>query len=174
MDFRRETYKFECSGVQLTRPVDALGEKKFAILRNVRAYIDGTIRQRLGLSQPSPTLEAPVHSIKRFYDSSTNTEDEIQGGGTKLYMGGVEIDSGYSGDPLSFVPHRPANTPEAYVYIADSLKMRKLNKDRDVFNMGIAPPNSPLSATLATPAYEVLEDFETLPNGWANGGTAGA
>src|SRR5688572_20726357 len=40
--------------------------------------------------------------------------------------------------------------------------------------MGIAPPNSPLSATLATPAYEVLEDFETLPNGWANGGTAGA
>jgi hypothetical protein len=126
MEFQRHSQPFECLGVQLSRPVDSLGEKKYAILRNVRAYADGTIHPRRGLSQPSAFMESPVHSIKRFYDSFTNTEDEITGGGTKLYMGGVQVDTGYSGNPLSFVPHRPSSTPEAYVYIADSLKLRKV------------------------------------------------
>jgi hypothetical protein len=174
MEFQRHSQPFECLGVQLSRPVDSLGEKKYAILRNVRAYADGTIHPRRGLSQPSAFMESPVHSIKRFYDSFTNTEDEITGGGTKLYMGGVQVDTGYSGNPLSFVPHRPSSTPEAYVYIADSLKLRKVNKDREVFNVGIAPPNVPLSAALSAPAYTTIEDFESLPNGWVSGGTAGA
>lgn len=89
MEFQRHKQKFDSLGVQLTRAEDALGEKKYAILRNVRSYVDGTLHPRLGLSQPSPFMATPVHSVKRFYDSFTNTEAELVGAGTSLYRNGV-------------------------------------------------------------------------------------
>lgn len=174
MEFQRSTQKFESAGVQLTRPEESLGERKYAILKNVRSYVDGTIHPRRGLSQPSALMNTPVHSIRRFYDSFTNTEAELVGGGTSLYRNGVEIDVGYSANPLSFVAHRPTSSPEAYMYVGDMNKLRKVDRLGGVTRVGIAPPNVPLTAALATPSYTTIEDFETLPNGWAEGGTAGA
>src|SRR6185295_17287973 len=99
----------------------------------------------------SGTLEAPVHSMKRFYKIPDNAERRIQGGGTKLYFNWGLKDSGYSGNPLSFVPYRPLNSPHTYIYIGDYSKMSKMDVDGNVFNMGIAPPILPLTAAIGSP-----------------------
>lgn len=175
MDFKRESKKFVCQGMQLTRPVDSLAEGKYAILRNVRAYLDGTIVPRPGITSSSASFASPAHSIKRYYDRSSGTIDEIVGASDKLYMGNnpVAIDTGYSTSPLSFVPYRPLNSSETYMYLSDINKMRKVDKGRNVFNVGIAPPNMPVGAVIGAPSYTVLESFEAV-GAWTNGGTAGA
>lgn len=175
MEFQRQGQKFSSHGVQVTRPVDLLAEEKFAILRNVRAYIDGTVHPRLGLASPTAAMGVgPVHSIKRYFDAGSLTTAELAGSDTALYFNAASISTGFSGNPLSFVPVRPYSSEETYMCVADSSKMVKVSKAGTAYNWGIAPPNVPLSAAIGGPSYTTIESFETLPNGWTAGGTAGA
>lgn len=175
MDFQRKGFKFISKGIQLTRPVDALEEGKYVRLENVRSYTDGTIHPRLGMTAPTGVLgTGPAHSIKRFFDSTSATAAEIVGSGTKLYFNNVEVATGFSGKPLSFVPIRPFSSIENWVYIGDVNKTVKVNKTGVVRQVGLTPPLLAATVALGGPTQTVLDNFETAPNGWANGGTAGA
>jgi hypothetical protein len=48
--FERKTERFVCLGMDLTRPIDSLKPGKYAILKNVRIYQDGSIKGRSGLT----------------------------------------------------------------------------------------------------------------------------
>lgn len=174
MEFQRKGQKFSNQGVQLTRPVDLLADAKYAILKNVRSYIDGTIHPRFGLGSPTVAMgTGPVHSIKRYYDSVSGTTAELAGSGTALYFNAASISTGFSGNPLSWAPIRPIDAAENYMYVGDSAKQVKVNKSGTAFNIGIAPPIQPLSAALGGPSYTTIESFQAAGT-WANGGTAGA
>jgi hypothetical protein len=126
-----------------------------------------------------PLGELEVHSIRRLNDSTpgaTQPATHIVGGGTKLYYrdpAGIytEIDSGYSGDPLSLCHYRPDAALAPYMYVGDRTRLRKTDVGGRDVGIGIAPP-------LLPPVTE-LGNFDPLIVGffgatelWATGGTA--
>jgi len=180
-EFKRETEHFFCKGVNLTLPPDVMPEGKYPILRNVRVRQQGTIEARDGISavDATPLDQLEVHSIRRLNDplpGAAPAWTRVIGAGTKVYTGQAAFtvrDTGYSGDPLSLVPHRPERSPRPWIYVADRSRMRKIQPDGTDYAMGIAPPLGAPTAELAAPAYRLISDFEATA-GWTNTGTAGA
>lgn len=182
-EFQRKSIKFTTRGIQISRPVDLLDEGYFLSLKNVRVQQDGAIQQRPGLTAvTSPAVDTPIHSIRRLNNDVAGASQAaalVVGGGTKLYTSDypfstlTERDTGYSGNPLSIVPTRPSSSPEPWMYIGDSSKMRKINVAGTDYPIGIAPPNTAAAAALGIPTRKVISDFDTAA-GWTQGGTAGA
>lgn len=179
---RSQSQRFITKGMSLSYARDVLPPGKFPLLQNVRSYVAGVLEPRPGMNalNAAALAELNVHSIKRLVNdipAASPAFTRVIGSGTKLYTidGGVgtERDSGYSGDPLSMIRHRPPRSPEAYLYIADANKMRKIRADGTDFQMGIAPPNVAPTVAIGAPSYNVIEEFEAVGS-WTNGGTAGA
>ena len=178
---RNHPQRLAAIGFSLSHDLNALPEGKFPFLQNVRNYILGSLEPRVGIAEINSIAldQLSVHSIKRLINdlpSASPTFARIIGSGTKLYSGQTsfpERDSGYSGDPLSMVRYRPPKSPEAYLYIADANKMRKIRADGTDSQMGIAPPNVAPTAVIGSPSYNIIDEFEST-TGWTQGGTAGA
>jgi hypothetical protein len=86
-------------------------------------------------------------------------------------------DTGYSTDPKILISHQPARSPEPWVYIADSQRMRKVNSKGIDYPWGIAPFQVAPTASLGAASYKTISDFENTTESavaWTNGGTAGA
>jgi len=132
---------FTLKGVQLSRPVDLLGDEIFSpqlekargyigyyvVARNVRGYLDGSVNARPGSSVVNATAMPGgiVHSLKELNDDvgptlTPATQDYaiFAGAGTKLYADNAahnaytEIASGLSGKQLTWIPHRPEQSPQ--------------------------------------------------------------
>ena len=153
----------------------------YPLIQNLRTYVSGRVDSRSGLALISAAGTDPVHSIRRLNNDIVSLavqNSRIVGAGTNIYgqvslAGALTIlDSGYSGNPLSMVPFRPANSPEAWMYVADSNKMSKVRADGTVYHMGIASPLNPPSVTFGPDARQIIDKFSAL-GAWANGGTAG-
>jgi hypothetical protein len=183
MEFQNKSDIFLNKGAQTTRPVDKLGAGKYLRLYNVRSYVEGAIEGRGGQLQVIGGLaDTPTHSIGYLNSpapSSPQTEALIVGAGTKLYTSNSGLsaltlkDSGYSGRYLSMIPHRPTQSPEPWMYVADGSRMRKVRVDGTNYPIGIAPPNTAPSADAYAGNYVTIDDFEAV-GAWAIGGTAGA
>jgi hypothetical protein len=189
-------------GVRLSRPVDLLGEEIYSPMisksrtyqgfyscaRNVRGYLDGTINARPGSSVVNASAMAggAVHSLKELNDDvgptlSTPTQDYaiFAGAGTKLYADNsahnafTEIASGLSGNQLTWIPHRPEQSPQPWMYIHDTAKLLKAKASAagdatKSYQWGIAPPVIPLSIAIASPVSKTIDDFEAGTfGGWA-------
>lgn len=171
--------KFICAGLNLAVAPDLVPKGKFPILKNIRSYQPGQIDCRPGQLQVNAAAldQLLVHSLKRLNDETNGLFTRIIGAGTKLYAGttvpGAAKDTGYSGDPLSFVAFRPDQSPESWMYVADRLRMRKIKRDGTNYAMGIAPPNSVVLVTFAAPNVNLIEGFEAVGT-CTIGGTAGA
>ncbi len=187
MEFKRLPQKFIHKGVQLARPGDLLLPGECQIARNVRSYTGGVVQPRPGLQQINASaMTGQIHSIRRLNDDVGQTFStplqsyaRIVGCGTRLYTDNsahnafTEVDSGYSGNPLSIIMHRPEQSPQPWAYISDSLRKRKVRVDGLDFDWGIAPPNVPPTATVAAPASKTVDDFEAATFGdWSAGGAA--
>lgn len=175
--FSRENNRFECSGMDLNRPVDSIKDNKFPLLQNMRSYQDGRLEPRLGMTDIGGPIvgQTPVHSCRRLNDPASGTFRRVIGTGTRLAYGQsspyTAIDSGYSGDPLAMVPYRPEASPTSYMYIADRFRMRKLSIGGTVDTIGYAPPNVAPDVVLDTPSYKAVDEFSTT-TGWTLGGDA--
>jgi hypothetical protein len=165
--------KMTYTGVCLNTPVDAMPANKVPVMENLRGYEDGTLQPRPGLVDPAVTaMSGSVHSVARMNDpipGAAYAWIRIAGAGTSLYSGQkpapAAIDSGYDGNPVSIIPYRPPNSPEAWAYIANANKMRKTNISGVVENMGVATPNTETSVVLGVPGYVAICDFSTI-TGW--------
>lgn len=193
---------FGLQGIRLSRPVDLLGEEIFSPMlakartyqgfyaraANVRGYQDGTINSRPGTSVIN-TAAMPagiVHSLKELNDDvgptlTPPTQDYaiFAGAGTKLYAGlatpgaYTEIASGLSGKQLTWIPHRPEQSPQPWMYIHDTAKLLKAKASAagdavKSYNWGIAPPVVPLSIAIGSPVQKTIDDFEVGTfGGWA-------
>ena len=123
---------------------------------------------------------AAIHSIRRLNDSSLAipVSTRILGAGTGLFISGslgstTPVDVGYSGNPLSLVPFRPPQSPQAWMYVGDASRMRKIKVDGTNYQMGIAPPLQPPQAEFGVPAINSIDDFDAVGS-WVPSGTAGA
>lgn len=155
MNFSRHSQRFIVRGMQLNKPVDlvdgAAGEYFF--LKNLRSYVLGTVQQRPGETVINSTALADliVHTIRRLNNdlpSAANPFARVVGAGTGLYVGTdystvgqrTARATGFDGNPLSLVPHRPDQSPEPFMYVGNASKMGKVKTDGTFQNMGIAPP----------------------------------
>ena len=151
-DYTRPTQRFFFTGLS-DYPPDSLPPGKLPYVRNMRSYVDGRLTPRAGLTVQSDNVGAGIHSLMRLNDPTTFNGGvpavRVLGAGTAVFRGNAaatsfaSIDSGYSGDPLTFVTAQPPQSPRPWLYIADSNKFRKFTTDGDPFDVGIAQPSSP-------------------------------
>ena len=171
MDFKfeRDQNRFLSLGMDLNRPIDKLKPQKQNLLKNVRAS------HKFGMLKPRPGL-APLsitgsHSIRRLNDPANYRGVRITGHSTALYVNGTSVDTGYSGNPIALVPNRPPESPESWMYAADSHRMRKVNASSSVHQIGLpaptAPPTVALAPNLTTAIYYKEIDNGNATTSWA-------
>src|SRR5215472_2493317 len=120
------------------------GQSPYPRALNLRMYVPDRIETRPGQSLVSTggVLAVPVHSLRRLNDSIPGAAlpfTRVAGASTSLFTGQVAfgvVATGFTGNPLSMVPYRPDQSPEPWMYIADSSKMGKVRVDATFQNMG--------------------------------------
>jgi hypothetical protein len=178
VNYRREKGQFAYKGVHLNSAVDSIPKDKLGIATNVRVTQQGTLGTRPAIAPfLNPGSAKPVTSIKTFTAEGSPTR-RFSGAGTSLYMDGTEVDTGFSGNPISYATYQPAQAVEPFLYAADSQRYSKVRaSDGKRFNVGIAPPAGPPDANLIQPLYSNVDNTESsgflLSPGWMAGGTAG-
>lgn len=176
--YDRQTMRFDVSGLELNRPVDSCKDGKWPFLQNVRPTQTGDLVIRPGLQSQGAVVagQGPVHSIRQLNDPRTGTFTWVIGTGTHLAVGMnpyTDVAGGFSGEPLALVPYRPDQSPEAWMYVADSLQMTKVNVSGTQNQIGLPTPTTAPEARLGT-VYFFIVTLADATAGWANAGTAGA
>lgn len=163
----------DCTGLDLTHPLDRMPAGSFPYLFNSRVIQDGIIESRPGYSQYLQLTDAP-NSVRVLNDPAKLFAPTgytfIGGGGTKLYAGDpgsyTAVDTGYSGDPLSLIPFRPDQSPESWMYVYDRTKQSKIRPDGAVRQIGVVPPTYEPSVDLGVPTWVQLNTGQAT-TGWA-------
>jgi hypothetical protein len=150
----------------------------YPLLHNMRSYVPDRYETRPGLSLISGS-ESPLHSVRRLSNSvpgASVSATRVVGAGADLWAGLptlAQIDSGYTGDPLSMVPYRPTQSPECYMYVADRNKNVKVRADGTVTSRGIAPPLKAPAADIDVPLVRDA-GITNAVTGWTGAGTTSA
>lgn len=167
-EYTKESLKMLVKGMALGIVNDLRPQGRFNFLQNIRVYTEGILESRPRLNTYL-TLTGAVagdvpHSIKTIIDQNAGTFNRIVGNGTKLYSGSglalAEKDTGYSGKPLSIVDFRPEQSVEAYSYIADENKFKKISVSDVLSDVGITPPNKAATWALAKPERKIIDSIE--------------
>jgi hypothetical protein len=129
------------AGLQLNKSLDALGVDELAQMLNMYHTGGGRLLSRRGqtLLQTFPG-KTSVHSINRLNDPQNSAFADFYGVDTTLWRDNAQIDSGYSGKPLSMIPTRPFIGAGTWLITADSTKMGYAPRTGAVLPLGIAPP----------------------------------
>lgn len=163
------------AGLNLKDAIDAIDPNELTRMVNVTHRVDGGVTTRQGMHPISTSGGTDVHSM-RLLDNIGLAESQttVFGIDTNLYVGGegalTNIDSGYSGDPISLVPFRPPLSGVPWMYIADSNKMSKVRGDGTVLPIGLPAPAT--KATVALSATESDVDHKKNIANFSSDGTA--
>lgn len=111
-------------GLNTVSAPDELKPGSYAYLCNVRKLLGGrlTARPPLGSNLLGSILPNGVTSLVRMNDQYMGAPGYvlISGAAGKLYVVSSQVASGFSGNPLSFLPYDPPNSPQPWCYVADS------------------------------------------------------
>lgn len=177
--FQRDQRRATCTGICLNAPKDVCPPGKWPFLSNVRSYQLGTLQARLGLTAlANGALGAGViHSIARLNDPTpfaATTFWRVFGKGAAIFAGNPtypQIDTGYSGNPLTLVTAAPIRSPSPWVYVGDSTRQRKFDVNSHLAPIGVVPPGASPTTRLDPRFAEFIDDMAT-PANWAAAGTA--
>lgn len=178
-DITRLPVRLSCeNGLDLVTPVDRMKPGSYSLMYNCRVVTEGAMEGRPGYT-PYGSVGGPklLHSIRRLNDPdesvAANGYIYIVGNGTQLWAGIEtalsEIDSGYSGNPLSILTFRPDVSPETWAYVYDQNKQSKVNAAGVVRAIGVAPPNTAPLAEYGIPATVSVTDGQDA-TGWTVSG----
>lgn len=179
--FNRIPGKFRYAGMDLHHPPDLMPEDRCPFLFNMQADIlTGALAIRPPINSLATTAAGvPIHSISRLNDSIPGAAQPFTrfagaGGGIYAGPGGAlsQIDTGYSGNPVAFVPYRPAQSAEPWMYTYDSSKQRRFKTDNTTQQIGIASPTTEPALARVQPLYKIVENAQSTGN-WSPGTTAG-
>lgn len=177
--FSRDERRFICTGICLNAPRDLCPPGKWPFLQNVRSYQAGTLQSRFGLIllANSALGAGAIHTISRLNDPTPGASApffRVFGAGASLFAGQstyANIDTGYSGNPLTLNAAAPVQSPNPWMYVADSSRMRKFNTDATVATLGIDPPLLAPAAVLGRLEPQIIDFSGTLLT-WQNSGAA--
>jgi hypothetical protein len=158
--FETQFIPFGVGGLDLAAATDKVPPGKFIRLTNHvwapngQGQLTGRLGQTRFATSGGPT---GIHSIIRLDDLQSSATTYAWGISTFLFKGAsgtlLSVDSGYSGDPITFVPIRPPLSGNPWVYLADRSRMRKMQFDGTVLPIGLPVPaacNSGLGPELRT------------------------
>lgn len=145
-------------GLNLNAALDAIPAGQFSRLTNCVWGVDEprALTGRPGVDAFLTTAAGDLHSIARMTDLQPTTPDSVYlvGVDTALYLGDTGaaalIDSGYSGDPLTFLPHRPPLSGDPWIFVGDRDRMRKVRFDGLDVEIGLAAPTLAVTTALDT------------------------
>lgn len=128
----------------------ALPQGHFPRLTNVDNDQTGELHPRAGQLRLA-TGGVVHHSVRSLRDPATSSSTRIWGIDHELYRGAsgalVPIDAGYSGDPLTLVPHRPQLSGAPWMFVADRSRMRKVRADGLDLPIGLPAPTVAVTLT---------------------------
>jgi hypothetical protein len=141
-------------GLDVAHPTNALEEGVLPHVKNLRAYTEGLVETRPGLSQQS-SGHADGHSIFRFDDPVAGDYNYFCGIGTRVKFGKAALaltaPTGFSGDPLTSFVARPQRFGNPVIYIADRNLYQRFRVDGSAWNWGFARINSEPQVTPSPP-----------------------
>jgi hypothetical protein len=175
--FENQIVRFGAKGLNLRDALDALD----GWARHTNLDHENTGEAAVRPGQTSVATGGTVHhSVRKLRDEQAGTETRIWGIDTSLYRGAsgalTEIDSGYSGDPLTLLPHRPPLSGAPWMFVADRSRMRKVRADGLDLPIGLPAPTEAAGASLGTEYRTAIANFDasdaTAAANWT--GAAGA
>lgn len=142
-------------GVNLTKALELLSPEELARCTNAIPRQGGGIDTAPGLTQVA-TGGANIHSAFRLNDPNAATFTRFWGvdatwGRAAIGAIGV-LEAGFSGNPLSWVVWQSELTGTPWIYVADSLKMRKATRTSGSLQIGLAKPPQPAVAAVGPKA----------------------
>lgn len=168
--FSTEIYPFGQGGLNLKDAVDAIPVGQFSRLTNLIHSADRALTVRPGLTTLA-TVGVEHHSVRRLNDPQAGTYTRLWGVDQKLYLGQsgavTEIDSGYSGDPLCLLPHRPPLSGDPWMFVADRSRMRKVRADGLDIPIGLPAPGAAPTIALGAESQTRIAAFDQ--GYWADG-----
>ncbi|HET9258258.1 MAG TPA: hypothetical protein VFO16_24095 [Pseudonocardiaceae bacterium] len=136
------------AGLVLSKAVDALDPMtELARLTNAVPHANGGLVTRPGLDPLFTGLISP-HTFSRLNDPPAHAFTRFIGDGTTWKRGidGVPelLEDGFSGDPVAMVPWQTDQSGESWMYVADSVKMRKASRTGPSLPIGLPKPTVPI------------------------------
>ena len=176
--YSKHTIRFGVGSLDLRRAVDLVDTLNATVLTNAVRLPDGGWTSRFGQTLWATTGVTNVHSLVRGTDPQSGTTSLFAGAGSHLYAGLAnaltDIDSGYSGQPLSLVPWEVLQSGQAWVVIGDTAKMRKVRvSDNTVLPVGLPEPSAAPAVAAGAQHKKVIYAFDSKV-GWTNTLTGGA
>ena len=152
--------------LNLQDDIDALTPGQFPRLTNLVNDQDGRLTARPGQTAFA-TAGTEHHSVRRFRDPQASAETRVWGIDADLYIGAsgalTQIDTGYSGQPLALVPHRPPLSGDPWMFVGDKQRMRKVRFDGLDLPIGLPAPAAAPTVALGAERQTIIAD--TAPGG---------
>jgi len=144
-DYQTLTARCAQLGLNLRDVNDKVGEGYWVRLNNIQSTQEGFITLRDGTTTFVEVLLATPHSVRRL-DPATL----VIGAGNFLFHNSdpyldpstAAIFAGFSGDPLSFVPFKASDSADPWMFVGDSLTLRKAAADGRLYLWGGEPPTT--------------------------------
>ena len=150
--FENQLVPFGLGGLNLKDDLDKLEPTQYSRLTNADHTLDGILTSRPGQTSLA-TAGTEIHSIRKFRDPQAGSETRVWGIDDDLYLGAsgalTQIDTGYTGDPMTLVPHRPPLSGDPWMFVAERGRMRKVRFDGLDLPIGLPAPGTAPTAVLA-------------------------
>lgn len=180
-------FSFSFGGMNTKTPPDKLQENKYAMAQNIRAYDDKSIRSRPGLAQIATSATGnPVQALRAYATLETDNKprflfkSDVTSSSSSVFLDtGAAVDTGYApGLGASFIPYRPNQSPQSFMYIGDAQQYRKLSAPSSTNaviaqNVGIAEVQTPVDYGIGDSFFTPLATTANQTISYAHGGTAG-
>jgi len=161
--FETQLVPFGLGGLNLTDDLVKILPTQYSRLTNLQHQIDGAMTSRPG-QQALATGGTEIHSLRLFKDPQAGVSTRIWGTDSVLRRGLTgaltQIDTGYSGDPLTLTPHRPPLSGDPWLFVADRSRMRKVRFDGLVLPQGLPAPAAAPTVALLAERRTTIANFE--------------
>lgn len=170
-NYQNQPVRFGMQGLVLKSARDVIDPTQATILSNLVTERGGKFTVRAGQTLIGTANGASVHTIRRLNAQKGGTPfGRFYGVDTTVQLGTTGnpaiVDTGYSGNPLWMVPYRSEIAGDAWLYIADSVQMRKVNISGTI----VMPIGLPIPASAPTTAHGAAQsttiDAMNATTGW--------
>lgn len=169
--------RFGVEGWNLRDELDQMKPGALPRMTNVDHDSNGAITSRPGQTSLA-TGGTKHHSVRKLRDPQNSTFTRVWGIDTSLYIGAsgglANIDAaGYSGDPITLVPHRPPLSGDPWMFVADRSRMRKVRADGLDLPIGLPAPSAAPTTVLGPFLQTKIAAFDPAVNAGIQDGTSG-